>query len=74
MMPGMGGMEALRRMKAQHPGLCVLTVTAYEDLGGAHEVLALGAADYLKKPFKLEHLDALLNLHLSHAHAASLRN
>ena len=74
MMPGMGGMEALRRMKAQHPGLCVVTVTAYEDLGGAHEVLALGAVDYLKKPFKLEHLDALLNLHLSHAHAASLRN
>ena len=74
MMPGMGGMEALRRMKAQYPGLCVVTVTAYEDLGGAHEVLALGAADYLKKPFKLEHLDALLNLHLSHAHAASLRN
>jgi ActR/RegA family two-component response regulator len=74
MMPGMGGMEALRRMKAQHPGLCVVTVTAYEDLGGAHEVIALGAADYLKKPFKLEHLDALLNLHLSRAHAASLRN
>jgi len=74
MMPGMGGMEALRRMKAQHPGLCVVTVTAYEDLGGAHEVLALGAVDYLKKPFKLEHLDALLNLHLSHAQAASLRN
>ena len=74
MMPGMGGMEALRRMKVQYPQLCVVTVTAYEDLGGAHEVLALGAADYLKKPFKLEHLDALLNLHLSHAHAASLRN
>jgi len=74
MMPGMGGMEALRRMKAQYPGLCVVTVTAYEDLGGAHEVLALGAVDYLKKPFKLEHLDALLNLHLSHAQAASLRN
>jgi len=74
MMPGMGGMEALRRIKAQYPRLCVVTVTAYEDLGGAHEVLALGADDYLKKPFKLEHLDALLNLHLSHPHAASLHN
>jgi len=73
-MPGMGGIEALRRMKARYPRLCVVTVTAYEDLGGAHEVLALGAVDYLKKPFKLEHLDALLNLHLSHAQAASLRN
>ncbi len=66
MMPGIGGLEALRRIKAQYPGLCVVTVTAYEDLGSAQDVLALGAADYLKKPFKLEHLDALLNIHLSH--------
>jgi CheY-like chemotaxis protein len=66
MMPGMGGLEALRRIKAEYPGLCVLTVTAFEDLGSAQDVLALGAVDYLKKPFKLEHLDALLNLHLSH--------
>jgi len=69
MMPGMGGLEALRRIRAQYPGLCVVTVTAYEDLGSAQDVLALGAVDYLRKPFKLEHLDALLNIHLSHAHA-----
>jgi CheY-like chemotaxis protein len=73
MMPGMGGMEALRRIKAQYPGLCVVTVTAYEDLGSAQDVLALGAVDYLKKPFKLEHLDALLNIHLSHPQAALAR-
>ena len=52
----------------------VLAASGVWRSGRAHEVLAHGAVDYLKKPFKLEHLDALLNLHLSHAQAASLRN
>ena len=65
MMPGIGGMEALRRMKALYPGLCVVTVTAHEDPGTAHETIALGAVDYLKKPFQLDHLDAVLNIHMT---------
>ena len=64
MMPGIGGMEALRRMKALYPGLCVVTVTAHEDQDTAQETISLGAADYLKKPFKLDHLDAVLNIHM----------
>ena len=64
MMPGIGGMEALRRMKALYPNLCVVTVTAHEDQDTAQETISLGAADYLKKPFKLEHLDAILNIHM----------
>jgi len=64
MMPGIGGMEALRRMKTLYPGLCVVAVTAHEDQDIAQETIALGAADYLKKPFKLDHLDAVLSIHM----------
>jgi len=64
-MPGIGGIEALRRIKARYPALCVLMVTGLEERGLAQEALALGASDYLKKPFDLSYLDAFLEMYLS---------
>ena len=46
-MPGMGGMEVLRRLKAAHPGLPVFLFTAYDDYSEA--ALALGADGYFIK-------------------------
>ncbi|HEX9186038.1 MAG TPA: response regulator [Vicinamibacteria bacterium] len=64
MMPGIGGMEALRRIKGQRPDMCVIVVTGLEDLDTARRALAAGAANYLIKPFTLDYLDSALALHL----------
>lgn len=70
MMPGMGGMAALQSMKTLYPSLCVVMVTANEDLSLARRALSLGAADYVTKPFDLDYLDALLNMYLTKEEAA----
>ncbi len=64
-MPGMGGLEALRRIKALYPNQCVVMVTANDDRASAQEALALGAADYVKKPFDLDYLDAALEIYMT---------
>ena len=64
MMPGIGGMEALRRIKRERPEMRVVVVTALEDLDTARRALAAGAANYLIKPFTLDYLDSALALHL----------
>lgn len=48
-MPGMGGLEALRRMLAQHPQARVLVLSAHEDTAHPRRVLAAGAMGYLAK-------------------------
>ncbi len=48
-MPGMDGLEATRRLKAEMPGVCVLVVTAHEDPGYLLEAIQAGAAGYVLK-------------------------
>jgi DNA-binding NarL/FixJ family response regulator len=48
-LPGLGGLEAARRVLAQCPGTRVVFVTAVEDDGLAAEAFALGASGYLLK-------------------------
>jgi len=76
MMPGIGGMKALRNIKAQYPDLCVLMVTGESDLSIAQEALALGATDYIKKPFDIDYLDAVLQIYVpaSNARSATVRS
>jgi two-component system response regulator HydG len=56
-MPGMGGMEALRHIKAFNPALPVIMMTAYATVQTAIEALKLGAEDYLLKPLNLDELE-----------------
>jgi CheY-like chemotaxis protein len=65
MMPGIGGMATLERMKSECPDLPIVMVTANEDLSFARKALSLGACDYVTKPFDLDYLDAVLNIYLS---------
>lgn len=51
LMPEMGGIEVLRRIKEMSSEIQVAIVTAYASLENAQEALRLGAADYLIKPF-----------------------
>lgn len=48
-MPGMGGLEALRRLLAQDPQARVLVLSAHEDTAHPRRVLAAGALGYLAK-------------------------
>jgi DNA-binding NtrC family response regulator len=50
-MPGMSGLEMLRRVKAIDPSLVVIVMTAYSFIGYAIEAVRFGAHDYLTKPF-----------------------
>jgi len=48
-MPGMGGLEALRRIRAHHPQACVLTLSAHDDPLHVQRALAEGARGFLSK-------------------------
>src|SRR5262245_21821399 len=50
-LPGMDGVQVVRQLKAQHPELGVVVMTAYGTIGAAVEATRLGAEDYLVKPF-----------------------
>jgi response regulator RpfG family c-di-GMP phosphodiesterase len=57
-MPGMDGVELLRRVRERWPDTAVLMISAVADVEVAVSCLALGAMDYLTKPFHLEEVRA----------------
>ncbi len=48
-MPGMGGVEATRRIKESHPKICILILTTFDDDVYIIEALNYGATGYLLK-------------------------
>lgn len=58
-MPGMDGLETLKRMKEIDPELEVVMVTAVNDVQKASAAIKLGAREYLIKPFDV---DAVLKI------------
>ena len=57
MMPGMSGLELLRRLKEEHPECEVIVLTGQGTIESAVEAMKGGAFDYLQKPFPLKELD-----------------
>ncbi len=55
-MPGLTGLETLRRARQEHPVLPVLLVTAYADIREAVGAMRDGALNYLAKPIDLDEL------------------
>jgi two-component system response regulator YesN len=51
-MPGMSGLEAVERIRAMHPGIKFIMVTAYDTFEYARRAIKLGVKDYLLKPSK----------------------
>src|SRR6187397_2630085 len=51
MMPGISGLELLKRFKAQHAECEVILLTGQGTIETAVEAMKLGAYDYLQKPF-----------------------
>jgi len=60
-MPGMGGLEALKQIKAINPALPVIMMTAFATVQTAVDALKLGAGDYLVKPLDTQELRDAVN-------------
>ncbi len=59
-MPGLGGLEVIRRIKTLRPGLEVVLLTGHGSAKSVEEGMALGAFDYLMKPVKIDNLVRVL--------------
>lgn len=59
-MPGESGLELLQAVKAKHPGLPVIIITAFSDLDSAVAAFQGGAFEYLAKPFDIDHAVGLI--------------
>jgi two-component system KDP operon response regulator KdpE len=68
-MPGIGGIETLRRIRAFAPRLPVLMVTVLDGEEEKVEALELGADDYITKPFSIRELIARIRTAHRRSHA-----
>lgn len=59
-MPGMDGIELLRRAKEISPGIEVIIITAYGSIPTAINAIREGAYDYIEKPFCPERAEILI--------------
>ncbi len=60
-MPGMSGLDFMERLKAEHPRLPIIIMTAYSDLDSAVSAFQGGAFEYLPKPFDVNHALELIH-------------
>jgi len=70
-MPGIGGIETLRRMRAMAPRLPILMLTVRDAEEEKVEALELGADDYVTKPFSMRELIARIRTAVRRARAPS---
>jgi two-component system KDP operon response regulator KdpE len=68
-MPGIGGIETLRRIRAMAPRLPVLMLTVRDGEEEKVEALELGADDYITKPFSTRELIARIRTAVRRVHA-----
>ncbi len=59
-MPDMSGIELLQAVRTRYPKLPFILITGYSTMDDAIEALRLGATDFIKKPFEMEDLLALV--------------
>jgi two-component system response regulator AtoC len=59
-MPGLGGMETLKRMREAGVAAEVIILTGHPDIDDAIQAMKLGAYDYLTKPARLAEVEEVL--------------
>src|SRR5258708_1938593 len=64
-MPGIDGIELLKRLKASHSAFPVVIMTGHGDVPLAVEAMKLGAVDFLETPFADDRLIAMIDAALS---------
>jgi two-component system response regulator FixJ len=70
-MPGIDGIELLKRLKASHRALPVVIMTGHGDVPLAVEAMKLGAVDFLEKPFEDDRLVGMIDAALRHAESSA---
>src|SRR6201995_3591670 len=70
MLPDFDGLEVLRRLRAESPGVCVLFLTARDAVEDRIAGITAGGDDYLTHPFSLEEVLARLRGLLRRANLA----
>lgn len=55
-LPGIDGLETLKRIKAQHTHLPVIILSAFDNVGAAVRAMKLGAYDYISKPLNVDEM------------------
>ncbi len=62
--PGMDGIEILKRMKAVQPDIKVIIMTAYGELDMIQEAMDLGAITHFAKPFDIDDIRKAVEKHI----------
>jgi two-component system response regulator FixJ len=70
-MPGIDGIELLKRMKAGHSTFPILIMTGHGDVPLAVEAMKLGAVDFLEKPFEDDRLIGMIEAAIQQAEPAA---
>jgi len=74
-MPEVDGIELVQRMRHDAPGLPIIVMSGHGTIETAVQVIRMGAADFLEKPFKLDALLAAVTRVLrEHEPAAPVRD
>ncbi|MBU0992076.1 MAG: response regulator [Proteobacteria bacterium] len=60
-MPGIGGIDLLKKIKQDYPAIEVILLTGHANPNDGVEGIKQGAFDYLTKPIELEHLIGKIN-------------
>jgi two-component system, NtrC family, response regulator AtoC len=60
-MPRVDGMEVLRQVAANEPGIPVIMITAFGSVGHAVAAVKAGAFDYIEKPFEQEQIRQIVD-------------
>ncbi|NOY87538.1 MAG: sigma-54-dependent Fis family transcriptional regulator [Deltaproteobacteria bacterium] len=72
-MPGMDGIELLKRIRTMDRVLPVIMITAYATVESAIEAMKLGAFDYITKPFQMDELKIVVGKVFEHERLVSER-
>jgi DNA-binding NtrC family response regulator len=59
-LPGMSGIDVLRRIRCMPSPVDTIVITGHGDIDGAVQSMKLGALDFITKPFKLSKLIPLI--------------
>jgi len=65
-MPGMDGIELMKRAKETYPNVAVIIITAYGSIATAIAAMKEGAYDYIEKPFCPERMELLVEKLVEH--------
>jgi len=67
-MPGLSGLEVLKKVRESYPQTTVVMITAFGTVQTAVEAMKAGAYDYITKPIDYEELVLVVNRAMEHYH------